>query len=77
MYYIITKEQAELIGEFGANGISFSPFTTPQPGNTYAVSHNMYRFMKDTDQFKQIDWEFLTKVSELTPPDDIVLKLGS
>lgn len=63
MYYKITKTIAELLGEFTANGINFSPFVREQTDGTYLVSEDIQEILKDTDQFKQINWDELEKIS--------------
>lgn len=56
IFYKITKAQAQSIGEFSYGEINFSPFVREQTDGTYIVAENMYEALKDTDQFKQIDW---------------------
>lgn len=55
-YYKVTKAQADTIGEFSYGEINFSPFVREQTDGTYIVASDMYELLKDTDQFKQIDW---------------------
>lgn len=55
-YYKVTKAQADILGEFSYGEINFSPFVREQTDGTYIVAENMYEALKDTDQFKQIDW---------------------
>lgn len=55
-YYKVTKAQADTIGEFSYGEINFSPFVREQTDGTYIVASDMYEILKDTDQFKQIDW---------------------
>ena len=57
IYYKVTKSQAEILGEFSYGEINFSPFVRPQTDSTYIVASDMYEILKDTDQFKKIDWE--------------------
>lgn len=59
MFYKITKQQAQLIGEFSHDEINFSPFVREQADGTYLVAEDIYEALKDTDQFKQIDWSTL------------------
>jgi len=56
IFFKITKAQAQYIGEFSHGEINFSPFVREQKDGTYIVAENMYEALKDTDQFKQIDW---------------------
>lgn len=60
----ITKTQAELLGEFTANGINFSPFAREQKDGSYLVAEDIYNALKDTDQFKLIDWSEVPTVTE-------------
>ena len=57
IYYKITKEQANTLGEFTYNDVNFNPFVRGQKDGKYIVSDNIYQFLKDTDQFKKIDWK--------------------
>jgi hypothetical protein len=60
----ITKTQAELLGEFTANGINFSPFVREQKDGSYLVADDIYESLKDTDQFKLIDWSEVPTVTD-------------
>lgn len=63
MYYKINKTIAESLGEFTYNGINFSPFVREQTDGTYLVSEDIQELLKDTEQFKQINWDELEKIS--------------
>lgn len=63
IFYKISKEQANLVGEFSYGEINFSPFVREQKDGCYIVSEVMYQILKDTDQFKQINWDELEKIS--------------
>lgn len=54
--YKITKQQAIVLGEFTYGEINFSPFVREQKDGTFIVAENIYEALKDTDQFKKIDW---------------------
>ena len=55
-FYKITQEQADLLGEFSHNNINFSPYVRQQKDDTFIVSQSIYELLKDTEQFKKIDW---------------------
>ncbi len=59
MYYKISKTIAELLGEFSHNGINFSPFVREQADGTFLVASEMVEELKDTEEFKMINWEEL------------------
>lgn len=60
----ITKAQAELLGEFTANGINFSPFAREQKDGSYLVAEDIYESLKDTYQFKLIDWSEVPTITD-------------
>ncbi len=56
-YTQITSEEANLIGEFYYyNGKIFSPFVGKQANGNFIVSREMYDLLKDSTQFKTVDW---------------------
>ena len=62
MYYKITKTIAELLGEFNHNGLNFSPFVREQTDGCYLVSSDIYEILKDSEQFKKVNWDELETI---------------
>lgn len=62
MYYKITRASAELLGEFTYNGINFSPFTREQKDGCYLVAEDIYNALRDSDQFKRVNWNELSTI---------------
>lgn len=62
------------IGKFNySTNQSFDPFVNEQVDGTYLVSDTMYHLLKDTDQFKLVDFSQLTSIT----PDKITSKITS
>jgi hypothetical protein len=57
----ITKVQADLIGvfEYKENHF-FDPYIKEQKDGSYLVATEVYEELKDTVQFKEIDWSGVT-----------------
>lgn len=71
-YYTITKEDAALITRFTyAPGQQVDPFVGEQKDGLVLVSEPMYKLLKNTPQFKKIDWN---KVP-LVPKDQLDPKI--
>ncbi len=64
-YSELTPEKSNSIGEFEyAPGKIFSPFVGKQKNGNTICSREMYELLKDTEQFKRVDWsgsEWVTK----------------
>ena len=56
MYYSITPQQANTLGEFTFNGFNFCPFVREQVNGNFLVGIETYNLLKDTDKFKLIEW---------------------
>lgn len=53
----LTKSEADTIGEFEfSTGNVFSPYGRKWSNGNYTISKDMYDLLKDTEQFKKIDW---------------------
>lgn len=66
IFYKITKEQAELIGlfEYEPNKV-FNPFVGEQVDGCFIIEKSMYDLLKDTEQFKKIDFTKVKTITEL------------
>lgn len=71
-FYVITKEQADLLTRFEYEpGKVFDPYITDGNGNYY-VSNEMYNLLKDTPQFKKIDFTQLQTVNEIPFKNNLI-----
>lgn len=61
----ISKQQAETIGYFEYKPQHFfDPYTREQKDGTFLVSTEVYEVLKDTDQFKKVDWTSVESTNE-------------
>lgn len=64
MFYKVSEVQAEVIGRFEYSPNEyFDPFINEQTDNTYLISETMYQLLKDTEQFKKIDFSQLVTIT--------------
>lgn len=73
-FYIISSAQAAIIGKFmyGENK-QFDPFVGEQIDGNFIISETMCSLLKDTEQFKRIDFSSLT----LIPQNELQTKIVS
>ena len=64
-FYKITKEEAELLGQFKCeDGSLFDPFVGEQEDGCYIITEEKYKEVSHSDQFKKIDWSKKELISE-------------
>jgi hypothetical protein len=51
-----TREEANLIGSFQTETGTFNALEGEQEDGTFAVTEPQYEALKNTEQFKRIDW---------------------
>lgn len=65
MFYKLNISQAETLGKFEyETNKRFDPYIT-DGDNNYYVSEEMYQLLKDTPQFKKLDFTKLTTVDKI------------
>ena len=69
-YYKILKSDADKLTKFTyEKDMAFDPYVGEQVDGTYIVREEVYKMLKNHDNFKKVDWNSKVKIdkSELNP----------